>query len=183
MKQRLFLMLLMALALGSWGCTAGELARLETAWPAAPSRWTQLSSAPIMYVRRSGLRLREAPERRARSIERLRVNDQVKLLEQNPQGWARVGVERTRRTGWIEMRYLSPTRVAYRPKRKPAAPKGAEEASEKGEGAQVEAPAGTPEEKKGVGSILGPAPAEAAPPPAEKTIPVPTAKPEMFEPF
>lgn len=183
MNPRRFLMVLMALALGSWGCTAGELARLETAWPAAPSRWTQLSSTPIMYVRRSGLRLREAPERRARSIERLRVNDQVKLLEQNPQGWARVGVERTQRTGWIEMRYLSPTRVAYRPKRKPAASKEAEEASEESEGAQVEAPAGTPEEKKGVGSILGPAPAEAAPPPAKETIPVPTAKPEMFEPF
>lgn len=183
MKPRRFLMLLMALALGSWGCTAGELARVETPWPAAPSGWTQQSQATIMYVRRSGLRLREAPERGGRTLARLRLNDQVRLLERNPYGWARVEVERTQSMGWLEMRYLSPTRVAYRPKRKPAAPKEAEEASEESEAAQVEAPAAAPEEKKGVGSILGPAPAEAAPPPAKKDIPVPTAKPERFEPF
>jgi SH3-like domain-containing protein len=123
-----------------------------------------------LYVRRWGVRLREAPDDRAGTLERLQSNDQVKILEQNDQGWTQVTVARTGNTGWVKSSDLSLDRVAVRrPVKKPSQP--------------TPAPTGLP--------VVTPSPAEAAPPPAEIAPPPPAtprpatgkAKPDRFEPF
>jgi SH3-like domain-containing protein len=123
------------------------------------------------YVRRGGVHLRQAPEDRGATLERLRINDQVQVVEQGQQGWVRATVARTGSTGWLQSQDLSLDRVAVRRpsrRRSPTAP--------------------TP----GASPGLTPSPAEAATPPAAvapaapapSPHPAPTrAKPEMFEPF
>jgi hypothetical protein len=135
-----------------------------------------LSLEPVnqLYVRRWGVHLRQTPGDRAATVERLRINDQVKILEQNPHGWTQVTVARTGNTGWLKSPDLSLDRVSVPPpvkRRNPPAP----------------APAALP--------LLTPTPAEAAPPPPEAAPPPPQAptpgprpapgkaRPEMFEPF
>jgi uncharacterized protein YgiM (DUF1202 family) len=132
-----------------------------------------LTLEPIsqLYVRRGRVHLREAPDDRAGTLERLRANDQVKVLEQNDQGWTRVTVARTGNTGWVKSPDLSLDRVAVRrPAKKRSQP--------------PPAPAGLP--------VMTPSPAEAAPPPPAEIAPPPPAtprpatgkaKPDRFEPF
>ncbi len=143
-------------------------------------RYLKIDPVTQLYVRRWGARLREAPESRGKTIVRMRVNDQVKLVDQQPGDWVKVTVERTQNTGWVEMRDLSLDRVVLRArKRKPAAPGTPAEAAEEAaaeEAAPEEAAPAKP-------SVLEPAKAEAAPPPAEKAPPRRKAKPGMFEPF
>jgi uncharacterized protein YgiM (DUF1202 family) len=131
------------------------------------------------YVRRWG-RLRSAPQSGSKSVDRIRVNDRVKLLETNPGGWARVTVDRTGNTGWVEMDNLSTSKVAVRRYRRPS--KGAAKTAETEEGpaAAGEAPpAGQPP----AGTGLGPKPAEAAEKPAKKPPPQPKVRPERFDAF
>ena len=145
----------------------------------ANERDLKLDPVSQLYVRRGGALLRPAPEDQAGTLERLRVNDHLKILEQNGSGWVRVTVARTRNTGWLKSHDLSLDRVSVpRPvKRRPP-------------------PSAPPESLP----LVTPSPAEAAPPPAEvapppaETAPPPSpapppdsaprkARPEMFEPF
>lgn len=132
-----------------------------------------LSLRPVsdLYARRWGLSLKDSPSGAAKTVARLRTNDQVKVLETNNQGWARVTVARTRNTGWLEIKDLSPDKVVVRRyrKAKTAAGKPDEEA------AVEEAPPAP--------AVLGPGKAEAAPPPAKKAPGKPKTRPDMFEPF
>ena len=73
----------------------------------ANDRDLTLQPVSQLYVRRWGVHLREAPADRAGSLERLRTNDQVKVLEQNDTGWTRVTVARTGNTGWVKSADLS----------------------------------------------------------------------------
>jgi uncharacterized protein YgiM (DUF1202 family) len=127
-----------------------------------------LSLRPVsdLYARRWGLRLKASPSDAAKTLARLRTNDQVKVLETNNQGWARVTVARDQSTGWLPLKDLSLEKVAVRHYRraKTSAGKAGEEAPP--------APAG-----------LGPSQAEAAPPPAKKAPARPKTRPDMFEPF
>jgi SH3-like domain-containing protein len=131
-----------------------------------------LSLRPVsdLYARRWGLRLKASASDAAKTLARLRTNDQVKVLETNNQGWARVTVARTQNTGWLALKDLSTEKVAVRRYRraKTAAGKAGEEAAPEG------APAATG---------LGPSKAEAAPPPAKKAPSRPKTRPDMFEPF
>jgi uncharacterized protein YgiM (DUF1202 family) len=130
------------------------------------------------YVRRWG-RLRSAPQSGSKSIARIRVNDRVKLLETNPGGWARVTVDRTGDTGWVELDNLSTSKVVVRHYRRPS--KGAAKTGEAEEGP---AAAGeTPPAPPPAGAGLGPKPAEAAEPPAKKAPPKRKVRPEMFDAF
>jgi uncharacterized protein YgiM (DUF1202 family) len=144
-------------------------------------KYLALRPVADFYVSRWG-RLRSAPESRSRSLARLRVNDRVKLLETNPAGWARVTVERTGKTGWIELRNLSTKKVAVRRYRRPSKGAAKTGSAEEGPAAAGEAPPGgvTP------ASPSGPAPkaAEAAETPPAKQAPAkPKARPEMFDAF
>jgi uncharacterized protein YgiM (DUF1202 family) len=140
----------------------------RTGW--ANEKYLALRPVSDLYVRRWGLRLKASPADSAKGVARLRLNDRAKLLEQNSQGWAKVTVDRTQSTGWLELKNLSVDRVVVRRFRRartgPAKP-GEEEA---------------PPEEAGP-SLLGPTPAEAAPPPAKKAPARPKTRPEMFEPF
>ena len=145
----------------------------------ANERDLKLDPINQLYVRRGGALLRQAPADQAGTLERLRVNDQVKLLEQSESGWVRVTVARTRNTGWLKSQDLSLDRVSVpRPakRRRPPSP--------------------PPESLPGVTpspAEAAPPPAEVAPPPADTAPPPPPApppgaaprkaKPEMFEPF
>jgi uncharacterized protein YgiM (DUF1202 family) len=137
-----------------------------------------LKLAPVndFFVRRWGVRLREAPQGRANTVEKLRLNDQVRLLEQNNQGWARVTNSRSQKTGWLEMHDLSTEKaVVHRRIKKP----GRAEPATPDAGAPPETqPSAPPGPAPGV---LTPAPAQAAPPPK---APAPRKqRPELFEPF
>ncbi len=145
-------------------------------------RYLKVDPVSEFFVRRWGVNLKAEPEGKSKTLSRLRINDQVKLLQQTPQGWGRVTVARTQENGWVELRYLSMERVVVKPvRRKPArtAKKDAEE---------VEEDPGAPEESQP--SLLTPPPAKAEPPPV-KTEPPPVkqapgpphVKPERFEPF
>jgi uncharacterized protein YgiM (DUF1202 family) len=140
-----------------------------------------LSLEPVadFYVRRWG-RLRSAPQSGSKSITRIRANDRVKLLETNPEGWARVTVDRTGDTGWVELDNLSTSKVAVRHYRRPS--KGTAKAgeAEKGTAPAAEAP---PAAQPPAGAALGPKPAKAAAPPAKKAPPKRKVRPEMFDAF
>ncbi len=184
MRRPVLLVVILALGLGGWGCAAGGLpVQIEFPVIEPPSTWTELAPPSEYYVRRWGARLRETPDSRGKVVDKLRLNDRVKKLYEIPAGWAKIYVERTERTGWIELQYLSTKRIATRPpKREPAAePEEAEKTTpEKVEEAPPEETA--PKVTEGLPpppALLTPAPAEAAPPPPQK----PKAKPEMFEPF
>lgn len=159
----------------------GSWFRVQTAagregW--ANERDLKLDPVSDFFVGRWGVRLREAPEGRARTVARLRLNDRVKLLELSDQGWARVNVSRTQETGWLEMQYLSTDRVVVRRRvRKP----GPAEAAPAENGGPPEAP---PVEPDAPAPAVTPAPAEAAPPPPTPKAPGPRRqRPELFEPF
>jgi SH3-like domain-containing protein len=137
----------------------------------------ELNKVSQLYVRQWGVRLRSTPAEKAKTVARLRLNDKVKLLEQNDQGWARVTVDRTQDPGWLELDDLSLDRVVVR---RPAA-----HPSQPVQGAET-SPVPLPP------TLLTPAPAEAAPPPPVSAPPQPEpsplpghrkVKPEMFEPF
>jgi len=142
-----------------------------------------LSLRPVsdLFVRQWGQRLHAEPAEKSKTIIRLRQNDQVQLVEKNPQGWAKVKVARTGDTGWLEFRNLSTDQVVVRVRRtKAGAPEKA--APEAAQPPAEPAPAPAPE-KTAPAPGLGPKAAEAAPPPP-KTAPTPRkAKPGMFEPF
>jgi uncharacterized protein YgiM (DUF1202 family) len=131
------------------------------------------------YVRRWG-RLRSAPQSGSKSIARIRVNDRVKLLETNPGGWARVTVDRTGNTGWVELDNLSTSKVAVRRYRRPS--KGAAKTGE-AEEAPAAAGAPPPADQPPAAPGLGPKPAEAAEKPAKKPAPQRKVRPEMFDAF
>jgi SH3-like domain-containing protein len=150
-----------------------ETADGRTGW--ASEKYFKLDQVLDFYVSR-WVRLRAAPDNRAKSVARLRVNDQVKLLDPHPrQGWAQVQAQRDQQTGWIELRYLSLDRVVVRRRIRRAPTAAPEKAAE-------EAAPETAEEAPAKPSILAPAPAKAAPP-AKKTPPARKARPEMFDRF
>jgi uncharacterized protein YgiM (DUF1202 family) len=125
-------------------------------------------------VRRWGVHLRTEPQEPSKLVTRLKTNDQVKLVEQTPQGWAKITVANTQQTGWLKIGDLSVEPVVVRPvRRRPAQP--------------PKEPAGkTTETKAGeepASNLLTPTPAEADPPPAKQPSRAPKANPEMFEPF
>jgi hypothetical protein len=136
-----------------------------------------LHIAPVskFFVRRWGVRLRTQPQEDSKIVARLKANDQVKLLEQNAQGWAQVTVAGTGATGWLKLADLAGEPVALRPVRRRLPAKPAKEPA--GEAVETEKVGAPP------GFSLTPPPAEAAPPPAKKPTPKPKASPEMFEPF
>jgi uncharacterized protein YgiM (DUF1202 family) len=151
----------------------------------ASSKYLEVSPVSDLYVRRWGVHLKAAPQDRAGNVAQLRLNDQVKILEQNSQGWARVTVARTQKTGWLELSDLSPERVVIRRRlRKPGPASGTEASPEPAtapEPAEGPPPSGPPSPPP----LLAPAPAQAAPPPAQETPvpPAPKTRPERFEPF
>ena len=132
-----------------------------------------LSLEPVsrLYVRRWGVHLRQAPDDRAGSLQRLQTNDQVKVLEQNDQGWTRVTVARTGDSGWVKSADLALDRVAVRrPVKKRSQP--------------TPAPAATPMATPSSAEAAPPPPAEIAPPPPSTPRPASgKAKPDRFEPF
>jgi uncharacterized protein YgiM (DUF1202 family) len=139
-------------------------------------KYLKIDPVSEFFVQRWGVRLKAAPGGTSKAIANLRPNDQVKLLEKTPQGWAKVSVARLQETGWVEMRDLSVDRVVIRPvRRKPvraAKEPAEEEATEEVKEPQPSAP-----------SLLAPSPAKAEPPPAEEVPSQPKVKPERFEPF
>lgn len=144
----------------------------------ANEKFLKIDPVTDLYVRRWGLRLRATPDNRGKTVARLRANDQVKLLDLNPHGWAQVVVQRTQSTGWLELNNLSVDQVVVRVrKRRPATKEGAKEAaSEEAAPEEAEAAPAKP-------GLLGPSPAEAAPPPEKKMPTQRKAKPGMFDPF
>lgn len=154
---------------GSWFLvrTAGA----QEGW--ANDRDLKLDPVSDFYVRRWGVRLREAPEGRGRTVERLRLNDQVKLLEQNNQGWARVTTSRSQKTGWMEIDDLSTEKVVVRHRAKKPG---------QAEAAPPDASAPPEEQTAPPPGVLAPAPAEAAPPPPKAPAPR-KQRPELFEPL
>ena len=136
----------------------------------ANDRDLNLQPVSRLYVRRR-VHLREAPSDQAGSLERLRVNDQVKVMEQNEKGWTRVTVARTGNTGWVRSPDLSLERVAVRrPVKKRSQP--------------TPAPAGLPAVTPSQAEAAPPPPAEIAPPPPSTPRPASgKAKPDRFEPF
>jgi len=163
---------------GSWFLVRSEDGR--QGW--ANDRDLDLRPVSDLYVRRWGVSLRSEPQGSSKSLARLRTNDQVTLVEKNPQGWAKITVARTGNTGWLELKDLSLNKVAVRRviRAKSGAGAAAPEAEE-----TVESGATTPEAPPASPGVLAPKAAEAAPPPAKPaTTPAPRkAKPGMFEPL
>jgi uncharacterized protein YgiM (DUF1202 family) len=143
-------------------------------------KYLALRPVADFYVSRGGY-LRSAPESRSQSLTRLRMNDRVKLLETNPAGWARVTLDRTGNTGWIEMDNLSTSKVAVRRYRRPSKGAAKTGSAEEGPATPGEASPGgvTPASPSGP----GPKAAEAAKTPAKPAPPQPKARPEMFDAF
>lgn len=142
-------------------------------------KYLKIDPVTNLYVRRWGAKLQASPDERGKTILRLRANDEVRLLDQQPRGFAQVTVGRTQDTGWVKVNDLSVGRVVVRArKHRPTAP-GSPPAAE--EPPVEEAPPAPSAPAKP--SILEPSPAQAAPPPAGKQPPKPKAKPGMFDPF
>lgn len=95
----------------------------------ASSRYFELRPVTDFYVSRWGLSLRSAPDAKSKAVCKLRKNDQVKILDPQPQNWVEVMVKRTNRKGWVEVKNLSRTLVVTR-HRKRAKDKSTKEASE-----------------------------------------------------
>ncbi len=150
----------------------------------ANDRDVSLRPVSDLFVRRWGARLQAAPGEKGKTVNRLRQNDRVQLVDKDPQGWAKVTVARTGDTGWLELGDLSTAQVVVRTRRsKPGEPAAAPPATETPEPAATPAEAAPAPQQAVPSSGLGPKAAEAAPPPA-KTTPGPRkAKPGMFEPF
>jgi uncharacterized protein YgiM (DUF1202 family) len=143
-------------------------------------RYLKVHPVSEFFVRRSGVPLKAEPEERSKTLSRLRTNEQVKLLQQTPEGWAEVTVARTQETGWLEMRNLSVERVVIRPvRRRPAV------AREEVEEVEVEEPTAPPETPAPLprSPLLTPPPAGAEPPPVKEVPSPPKVQPERFEPF
>jgi len=147
----------------------------------ANDRDLELEPVKKIYVRRWGVHLRQSPEDRAASLARLRVNDQLTVLEQNESGWTRVTVARTGNTGWLKSSDLSLDRVSVpRPVKRRSQPAPAP--------ATVPSVTPTPAEAAPPPAQPAPPPPEAAPPPPQDPTPAPPpgprkARPELFEPF
>jgi uncharacterized protein YgiM (DUF1202 family) len=143
-------------------------------------KYLALQPVADFYVSHWG-HLRSTPKTRSKRIARIRVNDRVKLLETNPAGWAKVTVNRTGKTGWIELSNLSTRKVAVRRYRRPSKAAAKTGSAAEGPAAAGEAPPGaiTPSSP----SSLGPKAAEAAEAPAKQAPPKPKARPEMFDAF
>ncbi|MEW6388339.1 MAG: SH3 domain-containing protein [Thermodesulfobacteriota bacterium] len=168
------LLLSILLCLALWGCAGGGAAAPPASAPVdQPTTRPEPAPAPEYYARWHGVRVRATPYSRSKTVARLKTNDRVKQLNESPEGWLKVQVERTGDIGWVEKRQLSEKRVVIR--KRVTRTKAGEPA--KPEESEATEPA--PEDDKAAPSLLGPAPAQAAPPPAPK----PKAKPEIFEPF
>jgi hypothetical protein len=142
-----------------------------------------MSLRPVadFYVRRWS-HLRASPSSGSKSVSRLRANDRVKLVESNPGGWAKVTVERSGKTGWMEMSLLSTSRVAVRRYRRST--KGTTKTESPPEETAPPAAETPPAPQPTPAPALGPKTAEAAPPPAKKKAPPQRkVKPEMFDAF
>ncbi len=139
-------------------------------------KYLEVDPVSEFFVRRWGVLLRHEPKEQSRAISRLRTNDQVKLLEQTPRGWAKVAVARTQETGWLEMGDLSVERVVIRRVRQRPAAAAKGKAEEAAPPEETGMPPSPPE-------LLGPSPAQAAPPPVKKPSSAPKAQPEKYEPF
>lgn len=166
---------------GSAGWMLVRSADGQQGW--ANERDLKLSPISQLYVRRWGVRLKASPDAGSKSVTRLRANDTVKLLDETPSQWAHISVDRTQAAGYVELRNLSVDRVTIRYRkstRSTAAKPGQEPAKEE---AEAEAEAEAAEEAPASTSVIGPAKAEAAPPPAEKAPAHRKAKPGMFDPF
>ncbi|RLA89967.1 MAG: hypothetical protein DRG58_03585 [Deltaproteobacteria bacterium] len=148
----------------------------------ASEKYFKLDEVTDFYVNRWGRRLRTTPNVKAQAVTKLRLNDQVKLLDPHPQqGWVRVQVQRDQSQGWLELRDLSLDRVVVRRTIRRAAPAG----STKGEAETEAASKALEEEAPAEPSTFAPAPAQAAPPSTGPKA-TPTGRkvrPEMFEPF
>jgi uncharacterized protein YgiM (DUF1202 family) len=116
----------------------------------ASSRYFELKPVTDLYVSKGGLSLRSAPDAKSKAVCKLRKNDQVKLLDPQPQNWVEVTVERAKSKGWLEVKNLSRTLAAPAPRKK-----GIKEKSVKDEGGEA------PKDK--------PAPPKAAPQPSAPT--------------
>lgn len=139
-------------------------------------KYLKIDEVSEFFVQRWGVRLRTAPEGTSKAIANLRPNDQVKLLEKTPQGWAKVSVARVQETGWVEMQDLSVDRVVVRPvRRRPA--RTAKEPAEEEPTKEVKEP------QPSAPSLLAPSPAKAEEPPAKEAPSKPKVRPERFEPF
>jgi uncharacterized protein YgiM (DUF1202 family) len=136
-----------------------------------------------LYVRRWGAKLQATPDDRGKTLQRLRANDEIQLLDPQPKDFARVTLGRTQDTGWVKVDDLSMARVVVKArKRRVAAPAGSSRAAEEAEESQAEEAADAPV-APAKPSVLGPPAAEAAPPPGDKQPARPKAKPGMFDPF
>jgi uncharacterized protein YgiM (DUF1202 family) len=140
-------------------------------------KYLRINPVSEFFVRRWGVRLRNEPQEHGTIISKLRTNDQVKLIERTPQGWAKITVAKTQQIGWLKMADLSVEPVVIRPVRRKPAAAAQEKAGKAGEAADLEPIEAPPS------LSLTPPPAEAAPPPVKKPSPAPKARPEMFEPF
>jgi uncharacterized protein YgiM (DUF1202 family) len=141
----------------------------------ANDRDLSLTPHKELYVRRWGVSLKSEPQGSSKSLGRLRANDQATLQDRNSQGWAKITVARTGKTGWLEFKNLSLTKVRVR---RVTRPRKGTSTAEEAVAPEESTPAAAP-------SALGPKAAEAAPAPPK---PAPSnaprkAKPGMFEPF
>ena len=84
----------------------------------ASSRYFELRPITDLYVAKWGLYLRSAPDAKSQKVSKLRKNYQVKILDPRPQNWVQVTVSRTHKKGWVEVKYLSKTKVATRHRRR-----------------------------------------------------------------
>ena len=147
----------------------------------ANEKYLNLRPLSDFYVRRWGTLLRGTPEDRGKTLAKLRLNDQVRLLNLNAQGWAQVEVGRIQNTGWVELKNLSTGKVVVR--RRPATPSKAGEKATVPEAAEAPGEEPAPEASPPPPSLIGPTPAEAAPPPVKKEPVRPKVRPDIFEPF
>jgi SH3-like domain-containing protein len=141
-------------------------------------KYLKVSPVSEFFVRRRGVRLLTEPQEQSTIVARLKTNDQVKLVEQNPQGWAQITVANSGKTGWLKIADLAVEPVVIRPvRRRPA------KAAKGPVGEPAGEVAGTEKAGEPPALSLTPPSAEAAPPPAKQPSPKPKARPEMFEPF
>ncbi len=103
----------------------------------ASSKYFSVRPVTSLYVAKKGACLRAAPNDQGKPVCKLQVNDLVKIRDPQPQNWVEVTVERTRSTGWVEVKNLSkePMVIAKRSPRR----RGPAKTAKKGEaGAQKE---------------------------------------------
>ena len=84
----------------------------------ASSRYFKLRPVTDLFIAKWGLRLRRAPNAGSKSLGKLRKNDQVQILNPHPRDWVEIMVPRLGKKGWVEVKYLSTTKVATRHRRR-----------------------------------------------------------------